>query len=420
MGGTLDGPSTVGLTTIQEGETMRDIARSRTARLIGVAVVGAIALSACGGSSTSTESSAAPAATAAAASSAAPAEECTTPTPVKLQLQWFVQSQFAGYYAAKDKGFYADQCLDVTILEGGVDIVPQTVLAQGGADFAISWVPKALASREQGALITNVAQVFQKSGTLQVSWADSGITSPADFKGKKIGNWGFGNEFEVFAGITKAGLDPATDVELVQQQFDMLALLNREIDAAEAMTYNEYAQLLEAKNPETGELYTAEDFNVVDYNTEGVAMYQDAIWAAQERLTDPAYQTTTQKFVTASLQGWVYCRDNAQECADIITANGSKLGASHQLWMMNEVNKLIWPSPAGVGIIVPELWAQTVSVATSTKNLEGATVITAEPAAESFTNTYAEAANAELTAAGLNTTGDAFAPITVTLNEGGS
>ena len=399
---------------------MRDIARSRTVRLIGVAVVGAIALSACGGSSTSTESSAAPAATEAAASSAAPVEECTTPTPVKLQLQWFVQSQFAGYYAAKDKGFYADECLDVTILEGGVDIGPQTVLAQGGADFALTWVPKALASREQGALITDVAQVFQKSGTLQVSWADSGITSAADFKGKKIGNWGFGNEFEVFAAITQAGLDPATDVELVQQQFDMLALLNREIDAAEAMTYNEYAQLLEAKNPETGELYTPEDFNVINYSNEGVGMYQDAIWASTERLADPAYQAITQKFVTASLAGWIYCRDNAQECADIITANGSKLGASHQLWMMNEVNKLIWPSPAGIGIIVPEIWAQTVSVSTTAKNLEGATVITAEPAADSYTNTYAEAANAKLTAAGLNTTGDAFAPLSVTLKEGGN
>ena len=402
---------------------MRDIARSRTARLIGVAIVGAIALSACGGSTTTTESSAAPAApaaTEAAASSAAPAEECTTPTPVKLQLQWFVQSQFAGYYAAKDKGFYADECLDVTILEGGVDIVPQTVLAQGGADFALAWVPKALASREQGALITDVAQVYQKSGTLQVSWADSGITSPADFKGKKIGNWGFGNEYEVFAGMTQAGLDPATDVENVQQQFDMLGLLNREIDAAEAMTYNEYAQLLEAKNPETGQLYTPEDFNVINYSNEGVGMYQDAIWASTERLADAEYQAITQKFVTASLAGWIYCRDNAQECADIITANGSKLGASHQLWMMNEVNKLIWPSPAGVGIIVPDLWAQTVSVATKTKNLEGATVITAEPAADSYTNKYAEAANAKLTAAGLNTTGDAFAPISVTLKEGGN
>ena len=407
---------------------MRAIARSPWVRVAALAAVGAMALSACSSSdSSSSESSAAAepstaasSAAASAAASEAPAGECTELTPVSLQLQWFVQAQFGGYYAAKDKGYYEEQCLDVTILEGGVDIVPQTVLAQGGADYAISWVPKALASREQGALITNVAQVFQRSGTLQVSFKEKNITTAADFKGKKIGNWGFGNEYEVFAAITKAGLDPAADVELVGQQFDMLALLNGEIDAAEAMTYNEYAQVLEAINPETGELYQPEDFNVVNYNDEGVAMYQDAIWASEERLADPAYQDTTQRFVTASLKGWVYCRDNAQECADIITANGSKLGASHQLWMMNEVNKLIWPSPAGVGVIDEALWGQTVNVALNTKNLEGATIITAEPAAEAFTNQYAEAANAALTAEGLNTTGDAFAPIEVTLNEGGN
>ncbi len=408
---------------------MREIARSPWARVAALAAVGALALSACSSSDSSSSESSAAAQPSAAASSAAaseaassaPAEEaCAELTPVSLQLQWFVQAQFGGYYAAKDKGFYEAQCLDVTIIEGGVDIVPQTVLAQGGADYAISWVPKALASREQGALITNVAQVFQRSGTLQVSFVEKNITSAADFKGKKIGNWGFGNEYEVFAAITKAGLDPAADVELVGQQFDMQALLNGEIDAAEAMTYNEYAQVLEAVNPDTGELYQPEDFNVVNYNDEGVAMYQDAIWASEERLADPAYQDTTQRFVQASLQGWIYCRDNAQECADIITANGSKLGASHQLWMMNEVNKLIWPSPAGVGIIDPAMWDQTVNVAMNTKNLEGATIISAAPAAESFTNQYAEAANAALTAAGENTTGTDFAPISVTLAEGGN
>ena len=404
---------------------MRDIKRSGWAHLVGVVTVGALALTACGSSSTSEASSAAPAPATSAAAAPAPATsaaaaECTTPTPVKLQLQWFVQAQFAGYYAAKDKGFFTDQCLDVTILEGGVDIVPQTVLAQGGADFALAWVPKALSSREQGAGITNVAQVFQKSGTLQVSFADKGLKTAADLKGKIVGNWGFGNEYEVFAGITKAGLDPAKDVTLVQQQFDMKALLDGEIDAAEAMTYNEYAQVLEAINPKTGKLYQPSDFNVIDYNTEGVAMYQDAIWASQERLADPAYQDTTQKFVTAALQGWIYCRDNAQECADIITTNGSKLGKSHQLWMMNEVNKLIWPSPAGVGVIVPTLWDQTVTIAQGTKNLEGATILTKAPDAEAYTNTYAEAANAALTAGGLNTTGDAFAPIAVTLLEGGN
>jgi NitT/TauT family transport system substrate-binding protein len=184
----------------QQGGNMRHTARSRWVALTGVAVVGALALSACSSSSTSSESSAAAApASSAAASSAAPASsaaaaECTTPTPASLQLQWVAQAQFAGYYAAKELGYYDEQCLDVTILEGGVDIVPQTVLAQGGADFAISWVPKALASIEQGAAITNVAQVFQQSGTRQVSFADKNIKTAADFKGKKIGNWGFGNE----------------------------------------------------------------------------------------------------------------------------------------------------------------------------------------------------------------------------------
>jgi len=409
---------------------MRAIARSPWVRMATLATVGALALTACGGSdSADTTAAADTEATAAAdtateeapaADDAAATTEGTEKTPVSLQLQWFVQAQFGGYYAAKDKGYYDEQCLDITILEGGVDIVPQTVLAQGGADFAISWVPKALASREQGAGIVDVAQVFQRSGTLQVSFADKGITTATDFKGKKIGNWGFGNEYEVFAAISKAGLDPASDVENVQQQFDMLALLNGEIDAAEAMTYNEYAMVLEAVNPDTGALYTPEDFNVVNYNDEGVAMYQDAVWASEERLSDPAYQDMTQRFVTASLKGWIYCRDNAQECADIITANGSKLGASHQLWMMNEVNKLIWPSPAGVGMIDQALWDQTVNIALNTKNLEGATIITADPGAAAFTNQYAEAADAALEAEGLNVTGDAFAPIDVTLNEGGN
>ena len=402
---------------------MRNIARSRWTRVVSLAAVGVIALSACGGSDDTASESPAEEAVATeetATEEAATSEECTELTPASLQLQWFAQAQFAGYYAAKDLGFYEANCLDVTILEGGVDIVPQTVLAQGGADFAISWVPKALSSIEQGAGIVDVAQVFQRSGTLQVTWADSGITSPADFKGKKVGNWGFGNEYEIFAALGQVGLDPAADVELVQQQFDMLALLNREIDAGQAMTYNEYAQLLEAVNPDTGELYQPEDFNVISYSEFGVGMLQDAIWASRERLSDPAYQDLTQRFVTASFEGWIYCRDNPQECADIVTANGSQLGASHQLWMMNEINKLIWPSPNGIGVMDAAEWTRTVEISLSTPNLEGATVITAEPPADSYTNQYAEAANAALQAKGINTTGDGFAPITVELKEGGN
>jgi NitT/TauT family transport system substrate-binding protein len=346
--------------------------------------------------------------------------ECEELVPVSLQLQWFTQAQFAGYFAAQDKGFYEDLCLDVTIVEGGVEIVPQTQLANGDVDFALAWVPKALASREAGADIVNIAQIYQRSGTLQVSFVEQDITTPEDFAGKKIGNWGFGNEYEVFAAIGQAGLDPATDVELVGQQFDMVALLDGSIDAAEAMTYNEYAQVLEAVNPDTGELYQPEDFNVISYEEIGVGMLQDAIWADAARLADDAeYKDTATRFVAGSMQGWTYCRDNVEECRDIVVASGSTLGASHQLWQMNEVNKLIWPSPDGIGYIDQAAWDRTVEISQNTPNLEGATVLTAPPTDGAFTNEIVEAAWAMLVDMDLDLFGDGFEPIEVTLNEGG-
>jgi NitT/TauT family transport system substrate-binding protein len=344
----------------------------------------------------------------------------TALTPVKLQLQWFTQAQFAGYYAALKQGFYKDEGLDVQIIEGGSDIVPQTVLANGGADYAIAWVPKALASREQGAGITDVAQIFQKSGTLQISFKGKNITTAADLKGKTVGSWGYGNEFELFAGMTKAGLNPASDVKIVQQQFDMNAFLAGDIDAAQAMTYNEYAQVLEATNPATGKQYTPADFNVVDWNTEGTAMLQDAIWANSDKLTsDKAYQDTTVKFIKASLEGWIYARDNPTAARDIVVAAGSQLGNSHQLWQTNEVNKLIWPSPQGIGMIDPTAWKQTVDIAMTTKNDQGTTVITKAPDASAYTNDYVTKALDELKAKGVDVTGSKFAPITVTLAAGG-
>jgi len=384
---------------------------------IKFAVAGLAALSliagACGGSDDTTDE-------AATEETTAEATECTELTPVKLQLQWFIQAQFAGYFAAQDQGFYEDMCLDVEIVEGGVDIVPQTQLANGDVDFAISWVSKALASREAGANIVNIAQIFQRSGTLQVSFKDAGITSVADFAGKKIGNWGFGNEFEIFAALTKAGLDPATDVELVQQQFDMSGLLAGDIDAAEAMTYNEYAQVLEAVNPDTGALYTADDFNVISYEEEGVGMLQDAIWADGARLSDEAYRSTAVKFVAASIQGWAYCRDNVEACRDIVVAKGSKLGNSHQLWQMNEVNKLIWPAAEGSGFINAEAWDRTVTLSLEAKNLEGSTVLTAAPDAEAYTNDIVAEAHALLADMGVDINGEGYAPITVELAEGGN
>jgi NitT/TauT family transport system substrate-binding protein len=309
----------------------------------------------------------------------------------------------------------------VEILEGGVDIVPQTVLAQGQADYAVAWVPKALASREQGAQITDVGQFFQRSGTLQVSFKDRGITSPADLRGKKVGNWGFGNEYELFAGMTQAGLDPAKDVTLVQQQFDMQALLKGDIDAAQAMTYNEYAQVLEAKNPDTGQLYQPSDFTVLDWNQVGTAMLQDAVWANTEKLeSDTAYQDTTVKFLAGAARGWAFCRDNAEKCRDIVVAKGSKLGASHQLWQMNEINKLIWPSPKRIGIVDEAAWAKTVDIALKTKNAEGQTVLTKQPEGLAYTNDYMQRALDKLGGQNVDVTGSSFKPITVTVKEGGA
>ncbi|WP_433615284.1 ABC transporter substrate-binding protein [Dactylosporangium sp. CA-139114] len=372
--------------------------------IIGAVIAAGLALSACG-----TADSTSPTTTTSGGM-----------TTVKLQLQWFYQAQFAGYIAAVDKGFYKEQGLDVQLLEGGVDIVPQTVLAQGKADYAVAWVPKALASREQGAGITDVGQIFARSGTYQVAFASSNIKGPADFKGKKVGNWGFGNEFELFAGMTKAGLDPGKDVTLVQQQFDMQALLKKEIDVAQAMSYNEYAQLLEATNPATGQLYKAEDFQIIDWKTVGSSMLQDAVWANTEKLKDKAYQDQTVKFLTATIKGWAFCRDNAEECRDLVVAKGSKLGKTHQLWQMNEVNKLIWPSSKGIGLVDEADWARTVEISQTTKNQTGDTVLKKKPEGLAYTNDYMQKALDAAKAAGVDTMGSSFAPKTVTLTAGGA
>ena len=231
------------------------------------AVVAALALlaTACGGS----DSEGASTSTSDSASTSDDAATCDSVDDITLQLQWFAQAQFAGYYAAADEGLYAEHCLNVNIAEGGVDIVPQQQLASGAADFAISWVPRGLVSRGEGLDIVNIGQIFQRSGTLQVSFVDSGISGPADLAGRNVGSWGFGNEFELLAGSRSAGVEPGVDYEIVQQNFDMFALINGEIDAAQAMIYNEYAQVLETVNPDTGELFTADDLNVINWNDVG-------------------------------------------------------------------------------------------------------------------------------------------------------
>jgi NitT/TauT family transport system substrate-binding protein len=341
-------------------------------------------------------------------------------TPVTLQLQWVAQAQFAGYYAAVDQGFYKDEGLDVTIQEGGPDIVPQDVLASGDVDYAISWVPKVLGSIEQGANITDVAQIFERSATTQISFKDKNITKPADLKGKNVGSWGFGNEWELFAGMQKAGVEVG-DINLVQQAFDMTGFLSGDIDAAQAMTYNEYAQVLETKNPATGKLYQPNELNVINWNDVGTAMLQDAIWANADKLaSDKDYADTTVKFIKASIKGWIYAAQHPQEAADIVTAAGSTLGQSHQLWMTNEVSKLIFPSTNGVGMIDENAWKNTVDIAMNTKNETGATIITKDPPKTAYSNEYVQKAIDELTEEGVDVKGADWKSTEVTLKEGGN
>ena len=338
---------------------------------------------------------------------------CDSLTPVTLQLQWVAQSQFAGYYAAQDQGFYEDECLEVTIQEGAVEIVPQQVVAAGDAEFGIAWVPKMLASREQGADLVNIGQVFQRSGTMQIAWADSGIETVEDWAGKRVGTWGFGNEWEVFAALRQAGIDPndPEQVTIVQQPFDMSLLLNREIDLAQAEVYNEYAQLLEATNPETGELYQPEDFTVFDYNDVGTAMLQDHVFVREEWLAEPGNEEIAERFLEASFRGWIWCRENFDECVEIVLDNGPTLGEGHMRWQLNEVNALIWPSPQGIGVMDPDLYEQTVDISLDFGVLEN-------PPDEAAVRTdLAEAALSEIE--DLDTTGDDFEKLDVEVTPGG-
>ena len=335
-------------------------------------------------------------------------------TPVKFQLKWVAQTQFAGYYAALDQGYYKDVGLDVSLLLGGPNINEVQIVATGGADMGTTWLPSMLQSREGGTDLVEIAQIFQRSGTRMASFKPAAITSPTDMKGKRIGSWLGGNEPELFAALTKAGMDP-TKENIIKQNFDMSGLLKGDLDTAQAMIYNEYAQVLEAKNPATGQLYQPGDLTVVDFNdpSVGTAMLQDEIFASDKWLKTGNNADTAAKFLQASYKGWIYCRDNADKCVQIVLAKGSQLGASHQAWQMNEINGLIWPSPNGIGTLDKALWDQTVSIATTYK------VLKAAPSEGAFRTDLAKKALDAL-GTSVDTKGASFQKSTVTLKEGGN
>jgi NitT/TauT family transport system substrate-binding protein len=346
------------------------------------------------------------------AASSSPGGSGGAKTPVTLQLQWFPQAQFAGYFAALDKGYYAEEGLDVTILPGAVDIVPATVVAGGKAQFGVSWVPRAMAPRESGADVQMIGQIFQRSATTQIAFKTTNIDSVDDIKAKKIGSWGFGNEFELLAGMRKSNLDPLKDVTIVPQQFDMNAFVAGQIDAAQAMTYNEYAQVLETKNPKTGQLFKADDLNVIKWEDVGTSMLQDGLLASESWLAKPGNSDIAVKFLKATFRGWIFCRDSPAECVDLVLKHDAKLPKGHQTWMLNEINALVWPSPNGIGVMDQAAWDRTVKIAVDSKILKAA------PSGKAFTNDLAQKALAAL-GTSVDTKGTSWQKATVTLTEGG-
>ncbi|MFQ3211556.1 MAG: NitT/TauT family transport system substrate-binding protein, partial [Oceanospirillaceae bacterium] len=257
---------------------------------------------------------------------------------VTLQLKWVTQAQFAGYFVAQDKGFYGAEDLNVTIKPGGPDVAPQQVIAGGGADVVIDWMPSALAAREKGLAVVNIAQPFKSSGMMLTCRKDSGISSPADLKDKTLGVWFYGNEYPFLSWMGKLGL--ATDgsdggVSVLRQGFNVDPILQKQAECVSTMTYNEYWQIIDAG-------LDADELINFKYETQGVATLEDGLYVLEENLADAAFVDKMARFVRASMKGWEWARANPDAAADIVLEN-DETGAQteeHQRRMMAEVNKL--------------------------------------------------------------------------------
>jgi NitT/TauT family transport system substrate-binding protein len=352
---------------------------------------------------------------AAVAVTAAPAKPTKAQaTKVTLQLKWVTQAQFAGYYAAKAKGYYKQAGLDVRLKVGGPDISPEQVVAGGAAEFGLDWLPSLLAFRDKGTKLINIAQVFSRSGMTQLTWKDSGITTVTKMRGKKVGNWLLGNEYELFAALVRAGMDPASNkgVTIVKQPFTMDLFMNRQVDSASAMTYNELAQVLETKNPKTGKLTKLSELNVIKMENIGTGMLEDGIFTTEKWIKDKSHQAIAKKFLTASLKGWIWCRDHANNCVNTVLAQGPTLLGGHQRWMMNEINALAWPNKLGIGIMDPKAYARTAKIAKQFGAIK-------KPASGAYRADLAKAAVAQLKSQGFDVFGKKWKKATLKVTEGG-
>ena len=275
---------------------------------------------------------------------------------VTLQLQWVTQAQFAGYYVALENGYYDDAGLNVTILPGGPDIAPPQVLAGGGADVMLNWMPSALAARENGLPVVNIAQPFKSSGLMLTCWKDTGITSPADFAGKTIGVWFFGNEYPFLSWMSQEGIstDGGDDgVTVLKQGFNVDPLLQRQADCISTMTYNEYWQVIDAG-------VSPDELVTFKYEDQGVATLEDGMYVLEDNLSDPAFVDKMTRFVAASMQGWKWAEENPEDAA-MIVLDFDETGAqteTHQVRMMGEIAKL---TAGSNGALDPADYERTVA-----------------------------------------------------------
>jgi NitT/TauT family transport system substrate-binding protein len=248
----------------------------------------------------------------------------------------------------------------------------------------------------------------------EVTWADTGLDEITDLRGKKVGVWLGGNEHKLFAALNKNGIDPQKDVTIVKQPFNMDLLLNREVDAAAAMTYNELAQILETKNPDTGQLYQISDLNVMKMSDLGTGALEDGVFVRGDWIEDENNQDIARRFLKASFRGWVYCRDNPEDCLRIVLDNGPTLGEGHQRWQLNEINALIWPAPDGIGIMNAQSFETTNEIAQSGK------VISKPATDDAYRTDIAQDAVDELKDDDVDVNGENWQKETVEVTEGGA
>ena len=293
---------------------------------------------------------------------------------VTIQLKWVTQAQFGGYYVAQDKGYYSAAGLDVTIKPGGPDIATPQVIAGGGADVIVDWMPSALASREKGVPLVNIAQIFKKSGMMLTCRKDSGIKSPSDFRGKTLGVWFYGNEYPFLSWMSQLGIPTkggSNGVTVLKQGFNVDPILQKQAECVSTMTYNEYWQVVDAG-------LSPSELVVYKYEDQGVATLEDGLYVLEKNLRNKGFVDKMARFLRASIKGWKYAADHPDEAADIVLENDDT-GAQtekHQRRMMREINKLVGNQPQGIGYLIPADYNRTVKVLMSS---DSTPVITKKP-----------------------------------------